>query len=202
MESPDRRRRRERAGGDVRLALEIVANALCALSIILAGRNNVHTWWTGIAGCAVFGVVYFQTQLYADVTLQVFFIAASVVGWWGWLHGNRGDELPVRHAGPRQTALLVLAAVAVTIGYGALLQRFTNAYAPFLDSLILAFSVVGQLLLVWRKVESWWCWLLVNTVAVPVYGSRGLTITAALYVVYWVNAIVSVRHWTRLARSA
>ena len=30
--------------------IEIAANALNALSILLAGCNSVHTWWTGIAG--------------------------------------------------------------------------------------------------------------------------------------------------------
>ena len=28
--------------------LEIAANAFVAVAIFLAGRNNVHTWWTGI----------------------------------------------------------------------------------------------------------------------------------------------------------
>jgi nicotinamide mononucleotide transporter len=95
-------------------------------------------------------------------------------------------------------AALSAAAVVVAAGYGALLQRFTDAYAPFLDSVILTFSVLGQFLLVGRRIENWWCWLLVNTVAVPVYFSRGLSITAVLYVGFWVNAIVALVHWRRL----
>jgi hypothetical protein len=38
---------------DVTSPLEISANAVNALSILLAGRNSVHTWWTGIIGCAL-----------------------------------------------------------------------------------------------------------------------------------------------------
>jgi nicotinamide mononucleotide transporter len=89
--------------------------------------------------------------------------------------------------------------IAVTGAYGLLLHRFTDAYAPFVDSLVLAFSVLGQLLLIDRRVESWWCWVLVNTVAVPLYLSRGLYLTAALYVGFWVNAIIALRRWNRLA---
>jgi nicotinamide mononucleotide transporter len=80
------------------------------------------------------------------------------------------------------------------------LYRFTDAYAPFLDSIVLAFSVLGQFLMIDRRVESWWCWLLVNTIAVPLYASRGLYLTAVLYAAFWVNAIVSLLHWRRLAR--
>jgi len=64
-----------------------------------------------------------------------------------------------------------------------------------LDSLILTFSVLGQLLLVQRRIETWGCWLLVNTLAVPIYFMRGLELTSLLYACYWVNAIVSFRHW-------
>ena len=93
----------------------------------------------------------------------------------------------------------MVAGVVVTGAYGWLLNRFTDAYAPFVDSLVLAFSVLGQVLLMERRVESWWCWLLVNTVAVPLYASRELYLTAVLYAGFWANAIVSLRHWRRLA---
>jgi nicotinamide mononucleotide transporter len=90
--------------------------------------------------------------------------------------------------------------ISVTAGYAFLLHRFTDAYAPLPDSAVLAFSVLGQLLLMGRRVESWWCWILVNTIAVPLYFARGLSLTATLYVAFWLNAIVSLRHWHRLAR--
>ena len=71
--------------------LEIAANVFNAAAIVLAGLNNVHTWWTSIVGCTLFAVVFYETRLYADVTLQVFFVAASVVGWWRWTKGDRGS---------------------------------------------------------------------------------------------------------------
>ncbi|MBA3269110.1 MAG: nicotinamide mononucleotide transporter [Acidobacteria bacterium] len=178
---------------------EIGANAFNTASIVFAGRNSVHTWWSGILGCGLFGVVFYEAKLYADVTLQLFFIASCIVGWWAWLRGDRGVALPVRHV-PRQTiAVLVVLAALVAGGYGWLLHRYTDAYAPFVDSLVLAFSVLGQFLMVGRRVESWWCWLVVNTLAVPLYASRGLYVTAVLYVAFWVNAVISLGLWRRLA---
>jgi nicotinamide mononucleotide transporter len=90
---------------------------------------------------------------------------------------------------------LTLAGALVVVVYGLVLHRFTDAYAPFVDSAILAFSVLGQLLLMRRRVETWWCWLLVNSLAVPVYWQRGLHLTSLLYAAYWVNALVSLQHW-------
>jgi len=182
-------------------AWEAAANLFNAAAILLAARNSVHTWWTSIVGCALFAYVFFTAKLYADVTLQLFFIGASAVGWWRWLGGDSGAPLPIRRTPPAHMATMTGAAVAVALGYGALLRRFTDAYAPFLDSVILTFSVLGQLLLVGRRIENWWCWLIVNSVAVPVYFSRGLYITSALYTGFWVNAIVALVHWRRLLRA-
>jgi nicotinamide mononucleotide transporter len=180
--------------------LELAANAFTAAAILLAGRNNVHTWWTGIVGCTLFGALFAQNRLYADVVLQMFFVGTGVLGWWRWLHGNDGAPLPITHAGWRSLAWMIPAGIAATAAYGALLHFYTNAYAPFIDSAVLVFSVIAQLLMMQRRIENWPVWLLVNTIAVPLYYSRGLHLTAFLYLCFWVNAIVSWVWWTRLAR--
>lgn len=181
---------------------EIAANVFVAAAIFLAGRNSVHTWWTGIIGCSLFALVFYESRLYADVTLQIFFILTSIVGWWKWMRGNEGAKLPVRFSRPSSLLAWTGVAALAAIGYGVLLHRFTDAYAPFLDSMVLAFSVLGQLLMMERRVENWWCWLLVNTIAVPLYASRGLRLTAVLYAAFWVNASVSLVKWRRLAQKA
>jgi nicotinamide mononucleotide transporter len=179
--------------------LEIAANAFTAVAIFLAGRNSVHTWWTGIVGCTLFGLLFAQSRLYADVVLQVFFVATGVLGWWRWVRGRDGAPLPVTHAGLRTLLWMVPLGVVATAAYGALLHHYTNAYAPFVDSAVLVFSVIAQLLMMGRRIENWPVWLLVNTIAVPLYASRGLYLTAILYAGFWVNAIVSWIWWRKLA---
>lgn len=181
--------------------LEVLANVMVTLSIVLAGRNSIHTWWTGIVGCALFVLVFGQAKLYADVTLQGFFIASSIVGWWRW-HGSRHvAPVAVTRAPPTSVALAGAIGGVAALAYGALLHRFTDAYAPYVDSVVLSFSVVGQWLMMQRRVESWPFWVLVNIVAVPLYASRELYITSGLYAVYLVNALVSWRHWWRLSQA-
>jgi len=179
-------------------ALEIAANVFNAASIVLAARNSLHTWWTGIVGCALFALVFVEARLYADFTLQIFFIGACAAGWWTWARGRDGAERPVTHATPRSFAMFTLAAGAAAAGYAWLLHRFTNSVSPIPDSLVLAFSVLGQLLLVRRQYEPWWCWLLVNTIATPLSASRGLWLTSALYVIFWINGVVALRRWRHL----
>lgn len=179
--------------------LELAANAITALSIGLAAFNRVLTWPVGIVGCLLLAFMFHGAQLYADALLQVFFVASSAFGWWHW---RRADVAPVSRTTPRSLVAMAAAALAVTAAYGTLLHHFTDAYAPFADSAVLAFSVVAQLLLMQRRLETWAFWLLVNTVSVPLFASRGLHLTATLYAAYWVNAWWGGWRWWRQWRAA
>jgi nicotinamide mononucleotide transporter len=182
--------------------LEIVANTVNLVAIALATRNSIHTWWTGILGCVLFGWLFFSSQLYADVTLQVFFIITSALGWWHWAH-HRGqcEPRPITRTALSELALTVPLGAFAAFGYGWLLHRFTNAYAPFIDSAVLALSVAGQILLMRRKVETWIFWFLGNTFAVCLFSSRELWITAFFYVLFWINAPIGFLRWRRELRN-
>lgn len=181
--------------------LEVGANAFATLSIALASRNSVHTWWTGIVGCLLFAALFFQARLYADVTLQAAFIVTGVIGWWWWVRGVAGAPVPIGRADRATLALLGAASLVGAVGYGALLHRFTDAYAPFVDSFVLTLSLLAQLLLVRRRIETWAMWLAVDTLAVPLYASRGLYLTAGLYAAYWLNAWYGAWRWRREMRA-
>ena len=181
-----------------RVNWEVAANLVYLASVLLATRNSWHTWWTGIVGCLIFAWLFCHANLYADVTLQGFFIVTSIHGWWYWQRGQQGAPVPISRSSAIELINWTLAAVAAAVGYGVLLQMFTNAYAPFLDSLVLTFSILAQFLLMRRRVETWWCWLIVNTIAVPLYFSRDLQLTAFFYAAYWINACVALWRWYRL----
>ncbi|WP_426112868.1 nicotinamide riboside transporter PnuC [Massilia sp. PWRC2] len=183
-------------------ALEICANVGATLAIWLAGRNSIHTWWTGMLGCALFALLFYQSRLYADVLLQLFFIGSSALGWWYWRRRSSGVERPIAAADFASLAWPTAAALLVAAAYAGLLLHFTDAYAPFIDSAVLALSVLAQLLLMKRRIENWAFWLLVNSLAVPLYASRGLYLTALLYACYWVHALVAWWQWRRLAAAA
>lgn len=180
--------------------LEIAANVTTAAAIFFAGRNNVHTWWIGIIGCVLFGLLFYEAKLFADVALQVFFVGSGIIGWRQWLKGADGQALAITNVDVRALMLIVPFGVLATAAYGGMLYQFTSAYAPFWDSAVLVFSIVAQLLLMKRRIENWPFWLIVNSIAVPLYASRGFYLTAVLYGFYWVNACVSWFWWRRLQR--
>lgn len=184
--------------------LELTANFFTVVCIILAGRNNIHTWWTGLVGAMLYGIMFYKVQLYADATLQIFFLVTGVLGWIGW-NANKvlyqiDEQTPIITAKFSTIVKMICTAGAVAIGYGWLLHSFTNAYAPWIDSTVLAFSVVAQLLLMTRSVQTWHVWIFVNTLSVPLFWSRELYLTSVMYGFFWCNAVYSYFHWKRLMK--
>ena len=188
-------------------ALEIAANVFNLLSVWFSARNSVHTWWCGIVGCALYGLLFVEVRLYADVTLQCFFVASCVVGWWNWLRGGRATaatgvptELPITRVAPLTAAGFAAIAILCAAGYGWMLESLTDAANPFIDSTVLALSILAQLLMVARKLETWPVWFVVDCIAVPLYASKGLWLTAAVYFFFLLLVVIGWVRWTRLFR--
>jgi nicotinamide mononucleotide transporter len=180
--------------------LEYAANGFYLLAVFLAARNSIHTWWLGIIGCSLFAALFFQVQLYAESLLMLFFIATNFIGWYQW-----GRQLGIKQVTSSRLSRLLLytgLALLVTAVHGFLLHSLTNAYAPYVDSSILMFSLIAQFLLMNRKLETWWFWLLVNTIAIPLYFSRELYVTAIVYCGFWFNAWYGLYLWRRLNRTS
>src|SRR3546814_1212881 len=60
-------------------------------------------------------------------------------------------------------------------------------------------SITAQWLLARRRVESWLLWIIVGLIAVPLFASRGLYATSAVYVVLLGLSIDGLIQWRRAA---
>jgi nicotinamide mononucleotide transporter len=198
--------------------LELGANVFNLMSVWFSARNSVHTWWSGIVGCALYGILFVDVKLYADVTLQCFFVASCVIGWWNWKRGGARKEalpiesgaspplspvdvpaeLPITRVAPLTAVLFGVVAIASAAGYGWLLHTLTDAANPFIDSTVLALSILAQLLMVARKIETWPVWFVVDCIAVPLYASKGLWLTAGVYFFFLVLVVMGWMRWSRL----
>ena len=179
--------------------LEVVANVFILASVYAARKNSVHVWWTGMVGVTLYAVLFFGAKLYADVVLQGFFFATSIVGWWQWKRGGTGGTaLPITLLPTRQRLLAAVAVLGAVVFFGTVFSRFTDAALPYADSYILGGSVVAQLLMMRRKIEHWPIWISVDVVAVIVYALKALFLTAAVYAVLLLLCIQGILEWRRL----
>lgn len=179
--------------------LEVAGNIFTLASVYAARRNSVHTWWTGLIGVSLYGVLFWGAQLYADVVLQVFFFGTCFAGWWQWQRGGTGGaELPVSALTVRQRVGAGLAVLAAALFFGTVFNRFTDAALPYANSYILGGSVVAQVLMMRRIRDHWPVWITVDIVAVGVYATKELYLTSAVYAVLLVLCLQGMGEWRRI----
>lgn len=179
--------------------IELSANFATLISVLLARKNSIHTWWVGIIGCCLFSILFLEVKFYADVILQVFLVSTCFYGWWNWSRGGKNHQsLPISSLSKLKLMQYLLLGIVLTTIHGSILYYFTDASSPFMDSGLLIYSILAQFLLMTRKYETWIFWIIVNLISVPLYISQDLFITAALYVVFLFNSIWGLTTWKKL----
>jgi nicotinamide mononucleotide transporter len=78
-----------------------------------------------------------------------------------------------------------------------LLRRYTPAASPFVDSLVTWASVFTTFLVARKVYENWHWWLVIDSICMGLYFSRGLYVTTLLFAVYLVLIAVGMREWRR-----
>ena len=182
-------------------ALELAAFVTGLSSVWLAQRMHIANWPAGMASVLCFAFVFFDARLYAGALLQLAIVLVGAYGWWSWARAKAGrGELPVTRAKPREIALgLALGALGTAAG-AAVLMRWTDSPAPWPDAAVLVFSLLAMWGQAHRRVECWLVWIAGDLVAIPLYWSRSLPLTAALYVLFLLLCIGGWRSWERRRR--
>ena len=177
---------------------ELVAVVLTLAAVYLTTRQNIWCWPLGMVSVALYAVVFYQAKLYADMGLQGLYFALAVYGWWAWRRGGeQHGELRVSVTSNRARMALAAIAVVAGVALGQILDRFTDASLPFMDSILTSSSIVAQWMQTRKLLESWLVWLAVDVFYVGMFTYKGLYPTAALYAVFLYLAAKGFLEWRR-----
>jgi nicotinamide mononucleotide transporter len=181
--------------------LEILGTIVGLVYLWLEYKASIYLWLAGVIMPAIYILVYYDTGLYADAGINVYYLFATVYGWMCWTfrgkkHGK--GALPITHTPVRFIRPLVLVFLATFGVIAWILITFTDSDVPFLDSFTTALSIVGMWMLARKYVEQWLIWIGVDIVSSGLYGYKELNYTAALYALYTIIAIFGFLKWKRI----
>ena len=178
--------------------IEAIAAITSAWSVWLLGKNLVIGWWIGIVGVVLYAIVFYRVQLYGEVAIQLFYFVTSLQAIYIWLRGGQNQtEKPIERI-PRKTAIATFfVATILVLSLQAVLSQLGGA-APFWDALTTILSLTAHLYLMQRYLESWYLWILVDTIYVPLYASRELYLTSGLYALFFVMAAIGLYNFRQI----
>jgi nicotinamide mononucleotide transporter len=177
--------------------LEFVASIVSLIGVTLGitGKRITWPWWA--LSSALYGVFFLQYDLFASAALQIVFIIAAILGWFGW-------EPTGAKPGPltnKNRIVIVAAILLATLALAPVLKSL-GAASTYVDAILFFGSFAAQMLMVYEKYESWIIWLVVDAGYVALYASQGLLFTTMLYVVFTVLAALGWSKWYAAHRSA
>jgi nicotinamide mononucleotide transporter len=175
---------------------ELASALVSAAAVWLTARRSPWCWPVGLLSVVAYGVIFMQARLYSDTLLQVIFAGLILYGWQRWRrHLDAGGHVTVAPLPAASAAWHVLLGASAALALGYAMHRWTDASLPWLDAALTAFSLVAQWWQARRHTAAWWLWIAVDVVYVGEYAYKSLPITAVLYMVFVVLAIMGLRAW-------
>jgi nicotinamide mononucleotide transporter len=170
--------------------LELSAALTSLLAVILGttGKRITWPWWA--FSSALYGVFFYQVDLFASATLQVLFIAAAVYGWFGWAPTGAVPG----YTSARNRRIIAVGTI-VTVAVLSPILSDIGAAATWTDAVVLIGSLVAQMMLIYEKYETWIVWIVVDVVATTQYLLLGYWFTALLYAIFTAVAVYGWKRW-------
>jgi nicotinamide mononucleotide transporter len=196
--------------------IELFGAVTGIIYVFLEIRQTIWLWPVGIITSAVYIWVFFTGKIYADMSLQGYYLIISILGWYWWARGisrsgedkrgkKNGDansivgsgELRVTRLTLRTGIILSLIFVLLYCVMWLILTRLTDSPVPIRDSFITSLSIIATWMLARKIYEHWYLWIVVNFVSAVLFLTRGLYPTVILYVVYGIMSFAGLIEWRK-----
>lgn len=176
-------------------AIEIIGLVLGLFYLYFEYHASIWVWLFSLLMPMVSMIVYFDAGLYADFSINIYYLLASAYGLARWLGNKRRKGATISHIPPAFALVSIAAMLVIWLGIYLVLHSFTNSNVPVMDSLTTALSIVGTWMLARKYIEQWAVWIVVDAICVGLYIYKEIPFYAVLYAVYTVVAVFGYRKW-------
>lgn len=188
--------------------IELTGTVLYLWSVWLIAKKNVLTWPVGIVSVLLYMALFYQIRLYSDTLEQIYYLGASVYGWWWWRMSREvtDNSLDFRYSSRRSLILILVITLALSLATGAFISRVHIIYPilfpeiasfPYLDSLTTIMSFTAMWLMAQKRIESWYYWIIVDVIGIWLYYAKNVRFISLLYVMLLVMAVNGLLMWNK-----
>lgn len=203
--------------------MELLGLGIGLLYLYWEYKADPKLWWASIAMPLVSFWVYYDSGLYADFAINIYYLVISVFGYINWTlrrhraahageahiskpasgnkkgsPGSAEPELPITHI-PLRAAFGCVAVFGLLFCATAWwLVRYTDSTVPYADAFTTALSILAMWMLARKYLEQWLAWIAVDAVSAVLYVYKGIPFYGVLYALYTVVAVLGYRKWRRL----
>jgi nicotinamide mononucleotide transporter len=178
--------------------IEIIAALLGIAGVYLTIRQSIWCWPVGLINVVLSLVVFFNSKLYADVVLQVFYLVMTLYGWWFWIYGGKKKfEVPVRRMSLVELVVILPLGLIFSVAVGFAFARYTDAAYPYWDSMLMVWGIIATWAMAKKIIEHWVMWIIIDLNCTALYFCKNLYAFSPLYFIFTVLAIFGYFTWKK-----
>ncbi|MDA3616256.1 nicotinamide riboside transporter PnuC [Polluticaenibacter yanchengensis] len=168
--------------------------------VLLSRANNPKNYFFGIAGILLTIFVMYQSKLYAEMLLNVYYLVMSIYGVWFWMLKKNEVYTPITFSTKKDLAVtLGIVGVAFLLLF-SVLKNFTSSDVPVWDAWVSATAWAGMWLMAKRKVENWILLNISNIFAIPLLWHKELYLYSLLTAFLFIVAVFGYFNWRRIIK--
>lgn len=172
------------------------------LYIVYAALNKSQCWLFSIVSTLAIALEDFlHLRLYFDGLIQIFYAIIAVAGLVTWrADSQRNVALRISSLGLNRRLMYFGLVVILSLPMGYVMELHTNAAWPYLDGFTSVLAVFATFLMVYKFIDSWIYWIIIDIVCIYLYYMQGAPFLALLYFVYLILALKALNKWQQMER--
>lgn len=187
--------------------LEFISSVTGIVGAILVAKGKISSYWWGVIATALYAWISYKYQLFGEAIMYTLvFLPMQVWGAVVWssklnVSGDRADV--IKNYLTTKQRIWVSVGTLVAIGLYALFVAELKGSMPGLDSATAILSILATTLMMYRYAEQWYCWILVNIVAVVMWIQATLhhegagAVILVMWITFLLNSIYGCYKWRK-----
>lgn len=169
------------------------------LYVFFATKEKPICWVFGaLSSLSIAYAGVFLYKLYSDATLNIIYFLMAIWGIWSWTRsGKQSTVLDISKMNSKNHLVYIGLSILLAMPLALFFSKFPSTSYLWLDAITTAFAIGATILTIFKKLESWIYWILIDLVYIGIYFSLGAYLFALLFVIYIILAIQGFISWKR-----
>lgn len=182
-----------------------ITGALIGLIFLyLEYKANVWMWAASIIMAAFYICIFYKTELYASMTIYIYFFLASIYGWVMWIMRNRdkdtGEEI-ISTVPSKYILPLALGVILTFLIIYFILIQFSQSsiFITIGDAATTALNIVALWMISRKWTEQWLLVIPANLISGILLFAQHDSMSGTLFIVYFIVSILGYFRWKKIA---
>lgn len=172
--------------------IELIAVLFTFLAVILTIKSKKLCWPVGIVGIIFYMIVFYKHSLWGNFYLQFIFITQSILGIINW---NKSEgKSSIKWVKSKWKMLLTTLLI-----YPIFFYISKDSSMPYCDSITTTLSVMATGLLIYKKIDAWIYWFLVDIVSIYMFynSEPKMYLSMCIYTIFLFTATMGLKKWIK-----